>query len=259
MSDFACLAWRNGELLTYAQAQLTENGWPAGSGLFETIKTVNGLPWALSRHMRRALNSARRNNLAFPAEELIRKAVSEVIAANPFPTGRLRLLFQGNTLIATHQEYLELTGAAKLMAFAQVIDSSTLIEKKFPYDQNLKLLENARANGFDDGILFNDRGNVTETAVSNLLLQIDGKWVTPPLSDGVLPGVVRALIIERNEVRVREISQADLVKVTAGFLISSLKIAQPISQIDAQILAISPESEQMRLEIAATALTTSVG
>ena len=40
-------------------------------------------------------------------------------------------------------------------------------------------------------LLINERDEVTEGAVSNLFLRLDGGWVTPPLSSGVLPGVGR--------------------------------------------------------------------
>jgi len=82
------VAWLNGNLLSYEEAKLDNAGWLSGSGTFETVKTVNGLPWALSRHMRRALNTARRNDHSFPNEELIRVAVAESIAANPVAIGR---------------------------------------------------------------------------------------------------------------------------------------------------------------------------
>jgi branched-subunit amino acid aminotransferase/4-amino-4-deoxychorismate lyase len=65
------LAWLESKLLSYQEAQLDSAGWPNGVGTFETIKTVAGQPWALSRHMRRALNTARRNDLSFPNEELV--------------------------------------------------------------------------------------------------------------------------------------------------------------------------------------------
>ncbi len=49
----------------------------------------------------------------------------------------------------------------------------------------------ARAHGWFDALLINERDEVTEGAVSNLFLRLDGGWVTPPLSSGVLPGVGR--------------------------------------------------------------------
>jgi branched-chain amino acid aminotransferase len=258
-------AWFNGKLVSFDEAGLDSSGWPQGSGFFETIKTVSSQPWALSRHMRRALNTARRNNERFPSEELIRTAVAETILANPFPIGRLRLLFgKEASLIVTHQEYSERENSAKLIvrsapAISKEISFTGIVEKRYPYTQNLQLLAEARRNGFDDCILINSNGFVSETSIANLVLQLDGQWVTPPISEGVLPGVMRALLIEKAGVLVRQIASERLSEVTAGFLVSSLKIAQPIGSIDDRALIFSSESDQKRSVFAATALATSVG
>jgi branched-chain amino acid aminotransferase len=253
-------AWLSGKLMSYQEAKLDNAGWPAGAGIFETIKTVAGHPWALSRHMRRALNTARRNDQSFPTEELIRTAVSEIISANPFAVGRLRLLFSNDgSLCATHQQYVELDKPAKLSISHLSQSQSGIVEKRYPYTENLQLLDKAKQAGFDDFILVSPEGFITETAIANLVFKLDGQWITPPLNDGVLPGVMRALLIEKAGVNVRQIPADKLDKIECGFVVSSLKIAQPIGQIDDRILSFSPESEQMRSLFAATALATSVG
>jgi len=253
-------AWVKGRLISYEEAELDPAGWPTGTGVFETIKTVDGQPWALSRHMRRALNSARRNDQPFPNEDLIRRAVAETIAANPYSIGRLRLLFGAEgSICATHQEYVEIQRPANLGIHNLVESVSVPVDKSFPYTRNLQLLADAKRAGFDDFILVSPDGHITESAIANLIFQIGGQWVTPPLSDGVLPGVMRALLVEKNGVIVRRIEARQLDEIKAGFLVSSLKIAQPIDRINERTLAISSESEQMRALFAATALATSVG
>jgi branched-chain amino acid aminotransferase len=253
-------AWVKGRLISYEEAELDPAGWPTGTGVFETIKTVDGQPWALSRHMRRALNSARRNDQPFPNEDLIRKVVAEIIAANPYSIGRLRLLFGAEgSICATHQEYVEIQRAANLGIHNLVESVSVPVDKSFPYTRSLQLLADAKRAGFDDFILVSPDGHITESAIANLIFQIEGQWVTPPLSDGVLPGVMRALLVEKNGVIVRRIEATQLDEIQAGFLVSSLKIAHPIDRINERTLAISSESEQMRALFAATALATSVG
>jgi branched-chain amino acid aminotransferase len=253
-------AWSAGKLVSFEAANLDSLGWPTDSGVFETIKTVDGLPWALSRHMRRALNSARRHDQPFPNEDLIRRVVAETIAANPYSIGRLRLLFGADgSICATHQEYVEIERPAKLGV--RKLDESVLVpvDKCYPYTRNLEILADAKSAGFDDFILVNPDGHITETAIANLVFRFKDQWITPPLSDGVLPGVMRALLVEKAGVIVGQVSAEQLDQVESGFVVSSLKIAQPIEQIDDQFLRISPESEQMRALFAATALATSVG
>jgi branched-chain amino acid aminotransferase len=253
-------AWVAGRLQSYEEAQLDSSGWPNGTGIFETIKTVAGQPWALSRHMRRALDSARRNDQTFPNEEVIRRAVTEIIAANQFSIGRLRLLFGfDGSFRVTHQEYLEVSMPAKLGIRNLSEEVSTPVEKRYPYTQNLEIVTDAKSAGFDDYVLVNRDGFITETAIANLVFQLNGEWITPPLSDGVLPGVMRALLVEKNGVIVRQIPASQLNQIESGFVVSSLKIAQPIERIGDLTLPFSAEGEQKRAEFAATALATSVG
>jgi branched-chain amino acid aminotransferase len=170
------------------------------------------------------------------------------------------LLFEADgNLRVTHQEYFEVSTNASLGILHSTEQASSPVEKRYPYTKNLEILTQAKSAGLDDVVIVNRDGFITETAIANLVLEIDGEWITPPLSDGVLPGVMRALCIERNGVVVRQIRAGQLNEIRSGFVVSSLKIAQPIGRIGDHVLTISPESEQMRAEFAATALATSVG
>ena len=73
--------------------QLDKYGFPQTSGLFETIKTVDGNPISLNRHMRRALDSARDLGISMPGEEALRDELIQVLSSTRFPTGRLRICF----------------------------------------------------------------------------------------------------------------------------------------------------------------------
>ncbi len=54
----------------------------------------------------------------------------------------------------------------------------------------------AEAHGAFDRLFCNERGELTEGGRSNVFVRIDGKWLTPPLDCGLLPGVMRAVVIE---------------------------------------------------------------
>ena len=54
---------------------------------------------------------------------------------------------------------------------------------------------NAEANGAFDTLFFNERGELTEGGRCNVFVQLDGNWLTPPLSGGVLPGVMRSVLL----------------------------------------------------------------
>ena len=88
-------------------------------------------------------------------------------------------------------------------------------------------------------------GRVTEGAVSNFAFKIKGEWITPPITSGILPGVIRALAIERCDVAVRDIYERDLGDCEGAFAMSSLKIAGPVHSLNEKALSINNDTEQI--------------
>jgi len=62
----------------------------------------------------------------------------------------------------------------------------------------------AEAQGAFDALFFNERGELTEGGRSNVFVRIDGSWYTPPLSCGLLPGIIRAVILAAPAWKARE-------------------------------------------------------
>ena len=247
----------NGQLIDQTESLCDERGWMTGSGLFETIKTVDNLPWALSRHMRRVVTSGQRKGIKLPSEDQIRAGVDLLLSDQRYSQGVLRLSFgEKGDWSAAHLEYESIAHPAKVVTYDKLLKNEGQPVKSFPYNHRLEILKMAQAAGADEAIVLNQQSQVCEGSVTNLLFQIDGEWITPPISDGVLPGIVRALVIENCGVQVRSISESQLSQVSSGFLLSSLRVAQPIASINGRELLQSPE---FRAEIEAMALRTSVG
>jgi para-aminobenzoate synthetase/4-amino-4-deoxychorismate lyase len=49
-------------------------------------------------------------------------------------------------------------------------------------------------------VLVNDRGEVTESTIANVAVRLEGRWVTPPVEAGSLPGIGRAVELEEGRV-----------------------------------------------------------
>lgn len=228
--------WVNDRLVDASADFLDEAGWPHGAGIFETLRTENGRVQLLSRHMRRAIASGGELGISIPSEEEILVAVDTILKAEVHQIGRLRLSFSNNQFIAIHVAYDLKKDGYKVA----VIRDSTLPvgkqHKSFPYTSRLAILNEASRNGFDEVIAIGANGRVTEGAASNYLFRIDGQWITPPMSAGLLPGVIRALAIEECGVTVRDINEDDLIRCDAAIILSSLKIAQTVSMIDGRNL-----------------------
>lgn len=239
------------------EIELDAHGFPKANGIFETIKTVDGGVIALERHMRRAVNSAKILGISLPTEELIRSEILRVISSEPHQIGRLRICFAQDLFHLSHETYREADEPARLNFFSQTVVGD--IHKHFPYDLRFSLIAGANDEGFHDSILFNDRNEITETAVSNLAFLISGEWVTPPITSGLLPGVIRAIAIEECGVKVRTIHVSEIPEIESGFMLSSLRIAQPISHIGEMRLQIREASLALEAKIRANCKPVSIG
>jgi para-aminobenzoate synthetase/4-amino-4-deoxychorismate lyase len=87
------------------------------------------------------------------------------------------------------------------------------------YDRQLE----GRSDAVDDVILWNREGEVTETTRANLLVEFDGRWWTPTLSCGLLPGVGRSVLLDRGVVTERVITVDDLWRADRLEVVSSLR------------------------------------
>jgi para-aminobenzoate synthetase/4-amino-4-deoxychorismate lyase len=74
-----------------------------------------------------------------------------------------------------------------------------------------------------DVLLVNERGEVTESAIANVVVEMDGARWTPPLECGLLPGVFRAELLRRGEVAERVLSVDDVRRADALWLVNSIR------------------------------------
>jgi branched-chain amino acid aminotransferase len=205
--------------------------FPEGNGFFETMRTQGGQVAELTRHMRRALTASVATGIKIPGEEYLRADIARVLQEDPHEVGRLRICFSNDGVVITHDEYADLTEGGYLTF--SVVTSKAVGEqfKTYPYDSHYEVVDEARAHGFDDAMIFNKENNVTETGLSNLAFLFDGTWFTPPISAGILPGTMRSLAIEKCGVQVRNIHITEVPQADEIYLLSSLKIAQPVVQV----------------------------
>ncbi|WP_241303353.1 chorismate-binding protein [Burkholderia stabilis] len=83
----------------------------------------------------------------------------------------------------------------------------------------------AEALGGFDMLFVNERGEVTEGGRSNLFVKLDGQWVTPPLASGVLPGVMRGVLLDDPAFGATErvVTRDDLARAQALLLTNALR------------------------------------
>jgi branched-chain amino acid aminotransferase len=100
--------------------------------------------------------------------------------------------------------------------------------KMLSWAQNSLLAERARAQGYDDALLLNERGELAECTSANVFLVIDGKVLTPPLASGCLAGVTREVLFEITpragiDLREQALTKDDLARAEEVFISSTTR------------------------------------
>ena len=206
-------------------------------GLVETLRHDSGFV-RLERHLARMENSARFLSLPFNragAQDALNKAVAQ--AREPLRV-RLALDEQGQFVCTTSP----LGAASARWTYAvsprPVQSGDVLLRHKTTwrgfYDAEHKRM--AAATGCDDTVFLNERGEVTEGSRSNLFIRRGGNLLTPPLSSGLLDGVLRRELLETGQCEEAVLTAADLASADEVLLGNSLRgliHAEPASAVRA--------------------------
>lgn len=247
----------NGELVAGDDASISiyDHGLLVGDGVFESVVIRDGRPFGLSRHLARLSESARVLGLTVPPANELAAAATAVTEASGYRTGKLRITVtaglgplgsgrgdRGPTVIVAVEEITP-SGepAAVVVAPWPKNEHSPLAgAKTISYAENVVALAHARRHGASEALFFNLAGELCEGTGSNIVLGLDGRLVTPPLSAGCLAGVTRSLVIETSEIAEESLSPADLARCDEAFLTSTTRGIQPISSVDGRDLSPCP-------------------
>jgi branched-chain amino acid aminotransferase len=250
--------WINGKLYGPRQATVSvfDHGILVGDGVFETIKSVRGEAFALTRHLRRLATSAAGLGLAEPDLDAIRQGTLDVLAAAPpWELGRIRITFTSGIGPLGSDRGLDgptaIVAAAEQQPFPPTADVSVVPWprnergalsglKTTSYGDNAKALDLAHRRGGAEAIFGNLAGNLCEGTGSNIFLVRDGRLVTPPLSSGCLAGVTRALVLEWLGAEEEDVPLADLTGAEEAFLTSTTRDVQAIRAVDGTAFPAAP-------------------
>lgn len=246
--------WLNGALLPAETARIdpSDRGFLLGDGLFETMAAREGAVAELARHHARlSAGAALLRMPAPPGIAELAKAIHDLLAANGLREAALRLTLtrgpgpRGLLPAAQPAPTLLLTAASLPAACAPLLlhtsrirrdeDSPLSAIKSLNYLPNVLARLEAAEHGADDALLLNRAGRVAESSAANLFVLLHGAWVTPPVSEGALPGVCRACLLETGRVREAVVTLADLAAAQAVCAGNALALRQ-VAAIDGRKL-----------------------
>ena len=192
--------------------------------LLETMRWTSGEGFfLLERHLDRLQDSARYFGFTCSMDR-VRQALDECHKAAS-PSGRpqrVRLLVAEDGSV--HVERAPLApqeGIVRLRLAAQPIDPSDRF--LFHKTTNRGIYDQARLPDCDDVILWNPGGEIAESTIANLVVDIDGRRVTPPVECGLLAGTLRAELLSTGEILQARVTVDELRKATRLWLINSVR------------------------------------
>ncbi len=244
--------WFDGALhdSSIAPVDLTDRGLTLGDGLFDTSLVRNGRVFQRQAHLDRLTASAAA--LAIPFDAKIAGQALDALAqsvgnggirltltrgggarglalpenAKPFLFGASfppSPVFQALNVVTTRIRRNETSPVARLKALA--------------YLDAILALREAKAQGADDVLFKNMSGHVACFSVANLFAIFGDRLVTPRLEDGVLAGIIRALILARAKstglvAEARSLTRDELSRADAIFATNSLRLLAPCQMLD---------------------------
>jgi len=269
--------FHNDKLVPMEEARLSPgqagllNGW----GLFTTLHVFDGELFAFERHWKRLEKDAARTHCPFPFEaEKVHEQLREVIRANHVKEGAARIYAIYNTvghwrsdenfpavdliLCTTNLPEYRLPARLNLRAEGRHAASPLAGVKVTSWLNNAWNAYEAQQAGFDEVVLLNERGEVSECTAANVFCVRGGKVLTPPLNSGCLEGITRSILLEiapRIGISCTEatLRPEDLYAADEVFISSTNRNLLPVGEVAGHRYANAPGPITRRLDEAFSA------
>ena len=196
---------------------------------FDLLETLLWAPpegyFLRDEHLQRMKESAEYFGYPFP-DAALAAALNAIAAQFPGESRRVRLCLDRTGKVSCQSAAFRSPppdSRVRLALAATPVDSANplLYHKTTKRD----IYETARQSApeADDVILYNERGELTETTIYNLVLKIGGRLLTPPLESGLLPGTFRAWLLGQRIIAEQTLTIADLERCEAVYVINALR------------------------------------
>ena len=184
---------------------------PVEFQLFESILLEDGEYFLLDEHVARLKDSAEYFGFTFDGTQINADLERIGTSAGSF---KVRLTLWKDGRIEIQMTPLELLGELSWLELArEPVDSSD----RFLYHKT------TRRPGGDGLVFWNERGEITESSIANVVVPIDGELYTPPIECGLLPGVFRKHLLAQGKIKERLITIEELQRANEVYLINSVR------------------------------------
>ena len=212
---------------TRTKARILTKAAPPFS-LLETLKWEPSVGYILlERHLKRLKESAEYFSYPFRRDEILNLLIRQ---SSRFPGRhqRVRLLLKESGELSCEEKDYYLPACWTLTAAAEAVDS----RNPFLYHKtsNREVYEKQKAlhPETDDVLLWNERGEITESCIANVVVVLKGEHLTPPVSCGLLAGTYRQELLENAKIKERVLTLEDLKQAERIYLINSVRGVQEV-------------------------------
>lgn len=243
-----------------ASISITDSGFLYGAGLFETMRSCNGVVFAIDDHLERLFTSARCLAIDNPYEkQFIRDSIGELLGTNKLSDARLRLTLtvgpivepdqpRKPTLLITATKYQAYPGEyykngvmVVLCPFRQNPADPTCGHKTTNYFSRMIALELARSKRAVESLWFTVDNRLAEGCMSNVFVVKDSTLYTPPTTLPVLAGIARKTVCEiaaKNSISLveKELYIADVLGADEVFLTNVIMQVMPINKVEQHVV-----------------------
>jgi 4-amino-4-deoxychorismate lyase len=226
--------------------------------VFETINVANSKPVFFDEHMERFKKSALVMGLRLQNDpDQIWTDCLKIIEKNRMDRGGLRITLskgiKADNLIITarenHYNREMFSRGLKICTNDYVRNEKSLLVsiKSNNYLENLLILNEAKARGFNESIFCNTQGHLAEGCMTNLFFVKNQEVHTPVLDCGLLPGILRDKVIQLLKVKGMAIeeghySKDQLLEADEVFITNSLMEIMPVNQVDNQFFPVGEKT-----------------
>lgn len=204
---------------------------------FDLVETLRWQPdgglLRLDAHLRRLTASAAYFGFAVD-RDAIEATLHDLAETLPSTPHRVRLLVSARGMTAlTASPLPAILDPVRVFLSRVVVNSRDplLYHKTTARSPYQKALQEARAQGCFEAILTNERGEVTEGSFSNIFVERNGDLLTPPLSAGLLPGILREELLRSGRAREATLHPADLWSAERLYIGNSLRGLMAVSEL----------------------------
>lgn len=241
------LVWQDGQIVPIERFRIdpADEGLLFGRGVWESTRTVNGVPWLWAEHLERMTRTAELLDIkvdpaklpdaqtvtAFTRALTVQDVVIRLNATAGAP-GRAGTVWMSASLRQLPKPSVRLKSQRNNVPPNQPY----LVWKTFQYASRLRTGQEAAKDGeFDTALMVNDAGELLEASHANIFVRFADGWATPPLESGpMLPGTVRQHVLTNAPLNVHErrVTLDELGQATEVFLTNSNVGIVPVTQID---------------------------